>query len=116
MPKVPSHVESKKKKKDARGRLGVDWTKDEWGNWIADRVATHDLEALKCQGIRCHMLKVPAKSIYSKLLYSGRWYIGDRLGVPALPRGAKEMIQANLHNQYLSERDVYRTNRGDSAI
>ena len=49
--KVPSHVEKDKTKKDAQGRLGVNWTNDEWGNWIADRVAAKDTKALQLQGI-----------------------------------------------------------------
>ena len=69
-----------KKDKDAQGRLGLRWTKDEWGNWLADRFAAHDLMSIQRQGIRYHMLKVPAKDIYGHLGYQGQCYIGDILG------------------------------------
>ena len=58
--KVPSHVEKDKTKKDAQGRLGVNWTNDEWGNWIADRVAAKDTKALQLQGIKYVIMTVPA--------------------------------------------------------
>ena len=67
---MPSHVENDKRLKDAQGRLGVYWTKDEWGNWIADRVAALDVASLQRQGIKFHLIKVPARDIYANLLYN----------------------------------------------
>ena len=62
------------------------------------------------------MLRVPAKSIYSKLMYQGQWYVGDITGSPVLPKGVKSTIHYNLHKQYLIERDIFRTKRGDLPI
>ena len=111
--KVPSHVERHKPLKDAHGRLGVNWTKDEWGNWLADRVAADDTASLRRQGIRYHILTVPARDIYAHLMFPGQWYIGDNTGFPVLPLGVSAAIHTNLHKQYLVERDAYRIARGD---
>jgi hypothetical protein len=69
--KVPSHVENNKKQKDDKGRLGVNWTKDEWGNWMADRIAALDVASIQRQGIQFHLIKVPARDVYANLLYAG---------------------------------------------
>ena len=48
---VESHAETRKPHKDAQGRYGHTWTKDDWGNWIADRVAAEDYDILSQHGI-----------------------------------------------------------------
>ena len=114
--KVPSHAEKHKPQKDSQGRLGVNWTNDEWGNWIADRVADNDVEALQRQGIRYVLQTVPAKKVYDQLLFSGQWFIGGRTGSPVPPKGVNAIIQATLHRQYLQERDAFREARGESPV
>ena len=114
--KVPSHVEREKKQKDANGRLGLGWTQDEWGNWIADRIAAYDLAELRKQGIAYHVIRVTARQVYSTLMYNGQWYLGDKMGAPILPAGAKKIIQQEIHRKYLQERDEYRKRRGDAPI
>ena len=111
--KVPIHVERHKPLKDAHGCLGVNWTKDEWGNWLADRVAADDTASLRRQGIRYHILTVPARDIYAHLMFPGQWYIGDNTGFPVLPLGVSATIHTELHKQYLVEWDAYRIARGD---
>ena len=114
--KVPSHAERDKKQRDNQGRLGVGWTKDEWGNWIADRIAAQDLSAIRREGIRLQMLTVSVTTVYNELRTAGQWYIGDKCGHPVSPQGVYKIIHKNLHKQYLRERDEYRKERGAAPI
>ena len=57
---VRGHAEDRKPGKDSRGLLGKDWTKDDWGNWIADRIAAQDLKILRDRGL--HIIHSPPKN------------------------------------------------------
>jgi hypothetical protein len=108
---VRSHVERRKPARDRNGRLGATWSNHEWGNWIADRVAANDTAGITQQGIRYHMIAIPAGDMYAKLVYHGQWYIGNARGLPVKAKGVQEVIQSSLHKQYHKERDEYRLDR-----
>jgi hypothetical protein len=112
---VRGHAEDRKPGKDSRGLLGKDWTKDDWGNWIADRIAAQDLKILRDHGLHIIQFSISAKELYSSLLYTGQWYIGDEKRLPVEPRGVDTLIHQGIWSLYLSERDEFRKQRGEDA-
>ena len=109
---VRGHAERRKPKKDTNGLYGQNWTKDDWGNWIADRIAANDHDILIRHGIHIIEYTISAKDMYASLPYAGQWYIGNRQGVPVNPNGVSAHLQHRLWMKYLDERDGYRKERG----
>ena len=112
---VRGHAENRKPHKDNDGLFGKHWNKDDWGNWIADRIAAQDTDILIRHGIQVIQLTVSATELYSSLPYPGQWYIGNDKGQPVKPHGVRKQLQLGLWQQYLRERDEYRRNRGVAA-
>ena len=83
---VKGHAESRKPGKDKYGRLGASWNKDDWGNWIADRLAANDTDILRKHDIQIHYITVSAMDLYKSLRTTGQWYIGDITGTPSCLR------------------------------
>jgi hypothetical protein len=115
-PKLPysveSHAERRKPHKDAQGRYGHTWTKDDWGNWIADRIAAEDYDILTQHGINVIQFRIKATTMYELLLSHGQWYIGDRQGKPIPPAGLDGIAARQLATAYHQERDEYRIRDG----
>ena len=109
---VRGHAEKRKPKKDANGLYGHNWTKDDWGNWIADRIAAKDHDILTRHGIHIIEYTISATDMYASLPHAGQWYIGNRQGVPVNPNGVSAYLQHKLWMRYLAERDDYRRERG----
>ena len=109
---VQSHAENRKSAKDSDGCYGLHWNKDDWGNWIADRVAAQDYDILRKHRLNVRHITIDARDLYTALKYAGQWYIGYQNGRPVLPQGAASVIYSSLNAQYLVERDEYRLKRG----
>lgn len=109
---VQSHAEKRKSAKDADGCFGATRNKDDWGNWIADRVAALDYDILTKHGIHTISITLKARELYNSLMFTGQWYIGSMDGCPVQPPGVASVIHTSLFAQYLSERDEYRKSRG----
>ena len=110
---VQSHAENRKSAKDSDGCYGLSWNKDDWGNWIADRVAAKDYDILRKHKLNIRHITIDARDLYTALKYAGQWYIGYQNGRPVLPKGAASVIYSSLNAQYLVERDEFRLKRGD---
>ena len=113
---VRAHAERRKPKKDGLGRLGKDWTTDDWGNYIADRVACHAIDDLSHEGLNVVMLRITATDLYNSLGSTGQWFVGNTDGSPVGPRGVRDRIDKERMTLYHKERDDYRADRGDSRI
>ena len=109
---VESHAETRKPQKDAHGRYGQTWTKDDWGNWLADRVAAEDYDILSQHGINVIQFRIKATTMYDLLLSHGQWYLGDRNGKPIPPAGLDDIAARHLATAYHQERDEYRIRDG----
>ena len=109
---VAGHAERRKPAKNAQGCYGDTWTKDDWGNWIADRVAASDYDTLTSHGIRLTLITVQARDIYDSLAAPGQWYIGDKDGRPVLPAGVTTVAAESLATLYHQERDAFRIKGG----
>ena len=108
---VRGHAGKRKPHKDSNGLLGKHWTKDDWGNWTADRVAAQDHDILTRHGVQIVQLNISASELYSSLPSSGQWYIGDCTGSPVGPNGVGAHLQHRLWKTYLAERDEFRRKR-----
>ena len=109
---VRGHAETRKPGKDKHGRLGASWNKDDWGNWIADRLAANDIDILHQHGIHVQYISVSAIDIYKALRTVEQWYIGDIKGTPVLPQGVAATVAHSLATSYHRERDEYRVAGG----
>ena len=109
---VRGHAERRKPQKDVNGLLGQHWNKDDWGNWIADRIAAQDQDIITQHGIHIIEFTITASELYSSLPYVGQWYIGHRNGHPVNPNGVSTHLQHCLWSTYLAERDDHRRKRG----
>ena len=105
---VKGHPESRKPGKDKHGRLGASWNKDDWGNWIADRLAANDTDILRKHDIQIKYISVSAMDLYKSLRTTGQWYIGDIAGTPVLPKGVAATVARSLASSYHEERDEFR--------
>ena len=69
---VRAHADTRKPKKDSRGRYGLKWTEDDWGNYIADRLATESEDDLLFHGLHLIKTDITAVALYNSLGHPGQ--------------------------------------------
>ena len=89
---VRSHADYRKPARDARGRLGAGCTDDDWGNYIADRVAIEAQDDLTFHGIQYVEITITATDLYNSLGFSGQWYASKSDRRPIEASGVAEHV------------------------
>ena len=87
------------------------WTHDDWGNFIADRVAAKDWSGLSRAGLNVRSITVSAPTVLRDLLGPDQWYLSSHDGTPLPFTGLREAINNHRLRKYLSDRDAYRAQR-----
>ena len=87
------------------------WTHDDWGNFIADRVAAKDWSGLSRAGLSVRSITVSAPTVLRDLLGPDQWYLSSHDGTPLPFTGLREAINNHRLRKYLSDRDAYRAQR-----
>ena len=83
-----------------------DWSRDEWGNHYADRLAgACPMEVSASTHGRAVHFKVTARDALHSLLTPHQWYIGDPIRGPALSIG----VETKAWQDYLTKRYEYST-------
>ena len=83
-----------------------DWTRDEWGKYIADWLAgACPGEVSSSTHGRAVYFKVTAWEVFQSLLTPNQWYIGDPIRGPALTIG----VEVKAWQDYLVKRDGFST-------
>ena len=92
---IRSHVERRKKDK-------ATWTPQEWGNYIADKVADGDEVALT--DLDVIWVRITASQILNNI-GDNCWYLSTAKGIPSL-NALEQSIASTYKTQYLSRRDL----------
>ena len=99
---VPSHVERRNKKKNT-------WTKDEWGNYLADKVADKQRRLIENEFQDVPWVEVAALRILKDIPQKGEVYVGTFRGMPTAINGVMDFIHQIRFDRYLIHRDAHRT-------
>ena len=97
---VRSHVE--------RRKPSCDWTRDELGNWIADKVAGNNRDGLHMYNVR--WVELDASVLQEDISQLCPWSLVDNAGIPTLA-SLEECIGATYFNNYITRRDKYHAER-----
>eukprot|EP01041_Mallomonas_annulata_P042122 gene42122-biopygen5635 len=81
------------------------WTRDQWGNHLADRAAEGDT------GLFTKLIykAITARQLSGELTIPGQWYLGDENTIPDDGELIQHRATARLHREYLLHRDQHRT-------
>jgi hypothetical protein len=97
---VRSHAE--------RRKLSCNWSRDELGNWIADKVAGGNRDDLHMFNVR--WVEVEASVLLKDISRLCPWSLVDNTGTPILS-SLEECIGVTYTNSYLNRRDKYHAER-----
>ena len=103
---VPA-VEWVKAHPERRTQEVAEWTREEWGIWLADRAAADDWSALEEMGVECEMIEVDVKTVHKGLVGQDKWYWGAEDGSPGGFGSLLEEVSAGRVQEYVKQRDSY---------
>eukprot|EP01041_Mallomonas_annulata_P042291 gene42291-biopygen23454 len=81
------------------------WTRDQWGNHLADRAAEGDTGAFT----QILYKAITAQQLSGELTIPGQWYLGNENTTPDDGELIQHRATARLHREYLLHRDQHRT-------
>ena len=103
---VRSHVEQRKPSRSS-------WLPSEWGNWIADKIAS-GVEA-SLDGYEVRWVEVKCSKILSDICEDGMWHLTALDGVVALASPEKTIMCVN-NSEYLEKRDYEHAKRLNLSV
>jgi len=99
---VPSHPERRKKNRD-------DWIQDDWGNYIADKIAGNSRRKLNLIHDNIQWTSISALDAINSLPRSDEYYFGDMTGRPMALFGLMEHVHRLRMERYVNTRDSLRS-------
>ena len=96
---IPSHAERRKRSRHT-------WTRDEWGNHLADKVAEGDRLHVMNTTPQAQWTVVTALDALELLRGEGELYIGDYRGQPKALHGIMDAVHTIRHERYTLHRDT----------
>ena len=72
------------------------WTRNEWGNYIADKVADDKMHILLDDGLLIQNREIEARTLLQTIPQTGQLYIGDASGTPKALDGVMEHAMAKV--------------------
>ena len=87
-----------------RRKLRINWTRQDLGNYLADRAADRDLEAIAIECPGFVFLEANALSVAQGLAARSEWLITDTRGSPCVLSLKKRLRMAHL-KEYVRERN-----------
>ena len=103
---TPAHPERRKPS-------SKQWNYEDWGIYIADRVAAGDMKQLAADNISVKWISVSASEAYQGLISQDQWYWGDKQGSPAGVGSTASIATKGMLASYLGDRDMNRLSRGE---
>ena len=98
---VPSHPERRKKDQ-------LTWTRDDWGNHIADKIAGNAKRALRSLHDNVRWVRISAIDVINSLPRADEHYFGDVHGRPIALFGLLDHVHRIRLDRYLTARDNQR--------
>ena len=95
---IPRHADCREKRRQ-------NWTKDERGNHLADKVADGNVAAVTAIHPHVQWTTVAAITAMASLPGKGELYVGDYRGHPKALHGIMEAVHEIRHDRYLTRRD-----------
>eukprot|EP01041_Mallomonas_annulata_P042156 gene42156-biopygen7546 len=99
---LPEHVMGHPERREPNREK---WTRDQWGNHLADRAAEGDTGAFTQVVYKA----ITAQQLSGELTIPGQWYLGDENAIPDDGELTQHRATARLHREYLLHRDQHRT-------
>jgi len=87
-----------------------DLTYQEWGNFIADKVAGNNFEELEELGLTLISTDIFARNVLPDIPCFNSWYWGDAAGTPLPLVPLSSQLNDVRHQLYITDRDNYRAN------
>ena len=98
---VPSHAER-------RNRDRTRWSMNDWGNWLADKVAGNQRNQLDIIALNYDWHETTARHILRTMPRARELYYGDAGGSPIALYGLMEHVHRTRLDRYLAQRDYLR--------
>eukprot|EP01041_Mallomonas_annulata_P006771 gene6771-biopygen3259 len=99
---LPEHVMGHPERREPNREK---WTRDQWGNHLADRAAEGDTGAFTQVVYKA----ITAQQLSGEMTIPGQWYLGDENTTPDDGELLQHRATARLHREYLLQRDQHRT-------
>ena len=95
-----------------REKVIGDFTTDEMGIYLADKVAGDEWDDIADGGFRVQRFNIPAAELYEELVEQGDWYWGDAAGKVMPVCSLFEHVRDYRAASYIKARDGYREKGG----